>query len=79
MRDVLLGEPDLEAAVYTLIEMANEQGGKDNVTVDSRRRSSSAARSVRRRSPAGRQVPHGGQQSRHAGAEDEYEHTCVPL
>jgi serine/threonine protein phosphatase PrpC len=33
VRDVLLGEPDLEAAVYTLIDMANEQGGKDNVTV----------------------------------------------
>jgi serine/threonine protein phosphatase PrpC len=33
VRDVLLGEPDLEAAVFTLIEMANEHGGKDNVTV----------------------------------------------
>jgi len=33
VRDVLMGEPDLEAAVYTLIEMANEHGGKDNVTV----------------------------------------------
>ena len=33
VRDVLLGEPDLEAAVYTLIDKANEQGGKDNVTV----------------------------------------------
>jgi PPM family protein phosphatase len=33
VRAVLLGEPDLEAAVYTLIEMANEHGGKDNVTV----------------------------------------------
>jgi protein phosphatase len=33
VRDVLRGEPDLEAAVYTLIEMANEHGGKDNVTV----------------------------------------------
>ncbi len=33
IRDVLLGEPDLEAAVYTLIELANDRGGKDNVTV----------------------------------------------
>jgi protein phosphatase len=33
VRAVLMGEPDLEAAVYTLIEMANEHGGKDNVTV----------------------------------------------
>jgi serine/threonine protein phosphatase PrpC len=33
VRDVLLGEPDLEAAVYSLIEVANEQGGRDNVTV----------------------------------------------
>ncbi len=33
IRDVLLSEPDLEAAVYTLIERANDQGGRDNVTV----------------------------------------------
>ncbi len=33
IRDILLGEVDLEAAVYTLIELANDQGGKDNVTV----------------------------------------------
>ena len=33
IRDVLLGEPDLEAAVYALIELANDRGGKDNVTV----------------------------------------------
>jgi len=33
VRAILLGEPDLEAAVYTLIDIANEQGGKDNVTV----------------------------------------------
>jgi protein phosphatase len=30
---LLLGEPDLEAAVYGLIERANDHGGKDNVTV----------------------------------------------
>jgi serine/threonine protein phosphatase PrpC len=33
IRDILLGEPDLEAAVYALIELANDRGGKDNVTV----------------------------------------------
>jgi serine/threonine protein phosphatase PrpC len=33
IRDVILGEPDLEAAVYGLIEVANDRGGKDNVTV----------------------------------------------
>jgi serine/threonine protein phosphatase PrpC len=30
---ILLGERDLEAAVYGLIELANDRGGKDNVTV----------------------------------------------
>jgi len=30
---LLVGEPDLEAAVYGLIEAANDHGGKDNVTV----------------------------------------------
>jgi protein phosphatase len=33
IRDVILQEPDLEAAVYGLIEVANDRGGKDNVTV----------------------------------------------
>ena len=33
IRDMILGEPDLEAAVYGLIESANDRGGKDNVTV----------------------------------------------
>jgi serine/threonine protein phosphatase PrpC len=33
IRDILLDEPDLEAAVYGLIELANDRGGKDNVTV----------------------------------------------
>jgi serine/threonine protein phosphatase PrpC len=33
IRDVLLAEPDLETAVYGLIELANDKGGKDNVTV----------------------------------------------
>jgi protein phosphatase len=33
IRDILLGEADLEAAVYSLIEQANDRGGKDNVTV----------------------------------------------
>jgi serine/threonine protein phosphatase PrpC len=31
--DIILDEPDLEAAVYSLIELANDRGGKDNVTV----------------------------------------------
>lgn len=31
--DVLLAEPDLESAVYSLIERANDAGGRDNVTV----------------------------------------------
>lgn len=30
---LLVGEADLEAAVYGLIELANDHGGKDNVTV----------------------------------------------
>jgi protein phosphatase len=33
IRDVILQEPDLEAAVYGLIELANDRGGKDNITV----------------------------------------------
>jgi protein phosphatase len=33
IRDVILQEPDLEAAVYCLIEVANDRGGKDNITV----------------------------------------------
>jgi serine/threonine protein phosphatase PrpC len=33
VRQVLMTEPDIEAAVHTLIEMANAQGGRDNVTV----------------------------------------------
>ena len=33
IRDIILQEPDLEAAVYGLIEVANDRGGKDNVTV----------------------------------------------
>jgi protein phosphatase len=33
IRDVILQEPDLEAAVYGLIEVANDRGGKDNITV----------------------------------------------
>jgi serine/threonine protein phosphatase PrpC len=33
IREILLGEHDLEAAVYGLIEQANDAGGKDNVTV----------------------------------------------
>jgi protein phosphatase len=33
IRDVILEEPDLEAAVYGLIEIANDRGGKDNITV----------------------------------------------
>jgi len=33
IRDTLLLEDDLEAAVYCLIELANDAGGKDNVTV----------------------------------------------
>jgi protein phosphatase len=33
IRDVILQEPDLEAAVYGLIEGANDRGGKDNITV----------------------------------------------
>jgi protein phosphatase len=33
IRDTLLLEEDLEAAVYCLIELANDAGGKDNITV----------------------------------------------
>ena len=33
MQTVLQGESDLEAAVYGLIEIANDRGGKDNVSV----------------------------------------------
>jgi protein phosphatase len=33
IQEILLGEPDLEAAVYGLIERANDRGGTDNVTV----------------------------------------------
>lgn len=33
IRAILSSEPDLEAAVYSLIELANDRGGKDNVTV----------------------------------------------
>jgi serine/threonine protein phosphatase PrpC len=33
VREILVDEPDLEAAVYALIELANDRGGKDNVTV----------------------------------------------
>ncbi|HEY3256818.1 MAG TPA: protein phosphatase 2C domain-containing protein [Polyangiaceae bacterium] len=33
LRDVLIEHEDLEAALYTLIEAANDRGGNDNVTV----------------------------------------------
>ena len=33
LRDVLLEHEDLESALYTLIEAANDRGGNDNVTV----------------------------------------------
>ena len=33
IRDILAAEDDLEAAVYALIEGANDAGGKDNVSV----------------------------------------------
>jgi protein phosphatase len=33
IREVLLGEADLEAAVYGLMEMANDRGGRDNITL----------------------------------------------
>ena len=33
IKEVLLDEPDPEAAAYGLIELANDRGGKDNVTV----------------------------------------------
>ncbi len=32
MREIMLKEPDLQAAVYALIENANDAGGRDNVT-----------------------------------------------
>ncbi len=32
MQEILLKEPDLQAAVYALIEAANDAGGRDNVT-----------------------------------------------
>lgn len=33
VRDVLLRESDVEAAVYALIEAANDRGGRDNITL----------------------------------------------
>jgi protein phosphatase len=33
VRDVLVEQQDLESALYTLIEIANDRGGNDNVTV----------------------------------------------
>jgi protein phosphatase len=33
IRDVLVEHEELDAALYTLIEEANDRGGKDNVTV----------------------------------------------
>ena len=33
IRELNLQEPDLEAVVYGLIEVANDRGGKDNITV----------------------------------------------
>jgi protein phosphatase len=33
IRQVLLAEPDIEAAVYRLMELANDSGGKDNITL----------------------------------------------
>ncbi len=33
IRDLLANEPDAEAAAYGLIELANDRGGRDNVTV----------------------------------------------
>jgi protein phosphatase len=33
IRDIIHNEADLEAAVYGLIEAANDRGGKDNITV----------------------------------------------
>jgi serine/threonine protein phosphatase PrpC len=33
IRDIMLADPDLEAAVQALIERANAEGGKDNTTV----------------------------------------------
>lgn len=33
LREVLLQEPDVDAAVYRLIELANQHGGRDNTTI----------------------------------------------
>jgi serine/threonine protein phosphatase PrpC len=33
VREILVAEPDLEAAVYGLIECANDRGGRDNITI----------------------------------------------
>jgi protein phosphatase len=33
IRDVLIAEADLEAAVYGLMELANDRGGRDNITL----------------------------------------------
>jgi protein phosphatase len=33
IRDVLVNQQDLESALYSLIEQANDRGGNDNVTV----------------------------------------------
>jgi serine/threonine protein phosphatase PrpC len=33
VREILLHEPDLEAAIYKLIALANEHGGRDNTTL----------------------------------------------
>jgi protein phosphatase len=33
LRETLVQQRDLEAAVYGLIEMANDAGGRDNITV----------------------------------------------
>jgi serine/threonine protein phosphatase PrpC len=33
MRQLLLAESDVEAAVYGLMELANDRGGKDNITI----------------------------------------------
>jgi serine/threonine protein phosphatase PrpC len=33
IREVLVEQEDLEGALYTLIEQANDRGGNDNVTI----------------------------------------------
>ena len=33
IRDLIVNEPDAEAAAYGLIELANDRGGRDNITV----------------------------------------------